>query len=201
MFMTGSGQTTVHTNTRSCMKGKEGDGLNVAWRKARNKGSDEYTHYGMKEWHDADHWDLREQIHFGRVYGRRSAFGNLFVKDYVFFELVENKKGDGLKYTYKLRAWENTGAGGTKLIADGNKYCNMMGHEGGHMDYVWTWSWGKMHSTLSPLVKAYGMCSVLTRPSIPQRRKDHHQGPRVLLGPRDSHVDAAREHAPPRPAP
>lgn len=146
MYMKRTGQTTVYTNTRSCMKGKEGDGLNVAWRKAKNKGSDKYTHYGMIDFLTRDDRNAIDQVHFGQVYGRRTAFGNLFVKDYVFFEMEENGKGDDLKYTYKLHAWENTGAGGTKLIADGNKYCNMMGHEGGHMDYVWTWSWGKMHS-------------------------------------------------------
>lgn len=143
--MRGSGQTTIYTNTRSCKKGQEGDGLNVAWRKAANKGSDKYVHFGMEEWHDADNWDLRERIHLARIYGRRTAFGGLAVRDYVFMESIDNPD-DGLKYKINMRAWSNTGAGGTKLIADGNKYCNMMGHEGHQMDYVWTWSWGKMHS-------------------------------------------------------
>ena len=30
------------------------------------------------------------------------------------------------------------------VVADGNKYCNMMGHNNNRMDYVWTWSYGKM---------------------------------------------------------
>lgn len=44
------------------------------------------------------------------------------------------KKGD--KHTFKMRVWKNEGSGSTKLKADGNKYCNMMGHKNGMMDYV-----------------------------------------------------------------
>ncbi|KAL4861058.1 hypothetical protein BDV12DRAFT_204408 [Aspergillus spectabilis] len=43
-----------------------------------------------------------------------------------------------------MRVWKNSGAGATKIKADGNRYCNMLGHENGMMDYVWILSKGDM---------------------------------------------------------
>lgn len=164
------GQVFTHTNTRSCKKGRHGDGLNVAWRQATGaNGEDDkdsatgqlYTHYGMDEFHDItekDRKDLTDRIFFARVYGTKPAFGNFGVQDYVFMENVE----DGDNWTFKMRVWKNTGAGGSKVIADGNKYGNMQAHEDGRMDYVWTWSHGKMHSE-SSLYRSAMLTVLLTR--------------------------------------
>ncbi|SPN96486.1 uncharacterized protein DNG_00014 [Cephalotrichum gorgonifer] len=138
-----AGMTTTYTNARSCQAGKEGDGLNVAWRQGFQNGKTSGpTHGGMGLWRvDHEYNDLRSRIFFARIYGTKPAFGNLGVQDYVF--VVPEQINDKIKF--KLWVWKNTGSGGTKLIADGNKYCNMMGHSSGAMDYVWTWSDGRMH--------------------------------------------------------
>lgn len=141
MWMDTAGQTTTHTNSRSCQTGRDGDGLNVAWRQGYWQGqSSGPTHGGMGEF-QKDGEDLRNRIHFARVYGTKPAFGNYGVQDYVFMESVKEAED---KYIFKVRVWKNTGSGSTKLVADGNKYCNMMGHEDGREDYVWTWSTGDM---------------------------------------------------------
>lgn len=79
---------------------------------------------------------------FARIYGTRNPYGNYGLQDDVFIEKV--KEGEN-KYKFNVRVWKNTGGGGSKDKADGNKYGNMMGHEDGRMDYVWTSSEGKMH--------------------------------------------------------
>lgn len=139
------GKTFTQTNTRSCQKGSEGDGLNVAWRQAKGKGGADATHPGMEEFYDRDDdkYDPNERVHFARIYGTKPAFGNLGVQDYVFIQ--REGKDDDKEFKFKVRIWKNTGQGGTKVLADGNKYCNMAGHDDGRMDYVWTWSTGKMH--------------------------------------------------------
>ena len=43
-----------------------------------------------------------------------------------------------------MRVWKNVGRGSAKLKADGVKYCNMLGHADGRMDYVWTMSKAEM---------------------------------------------------------
>lgn len=119
-------------------------GLNVAWRKGNKKGrSDGLTYMGMKKWQDYDgESDLRSRIHFARIYGTKPAFGNFGVQDYVYLQHEEIPKSE--KYKFKMRVWKNLGNGGTKVIMDGNKYCNMVGRASGAMDYVWTWSFGRM---------------------------------------------------------
>ena len=102
----------------------------------------------MEEFHtltEEDRKDLTDRIFFARIYGTKPAFGNFGVQDYVFIENVE----DGDNWKFNVRVWKNTGSGGTKVLADGNKYGNMQAHEDGRMDYVWTWSHGKMHSKSS----------------------------------------------------
>lgn len=141
MWLSKAGQTTTHTNSRSCLAGELGDGLNVAWRQGFATGeSSGPTHDGVGDFQEDDE-DLRQRIHFARVYGTKPAFGNLGVQDYVFIERVQEAED---QFTFKVRVWKNTGSGSTKLVADGNKYCNMMGHEDGREDYVWTWSTGAM---------------------------------------------------------
>jgi hypothetical protein len=137
-----TGATTTFTNSRSCRKGKEGDGLNVAWRQGffKNEGTGP-THKGLPGSITSDEKDLRKRIHFARVYGGSSSFGNLSLKDYVFLEHTKLSNG---KHRFQMRVWRNSGGGGSKLKIDGNKYCNMAGHQDGRSDYVWTWSNGKM---------------------------------------------------------
>lgn len=142
MWLGRQGQTTTWTNARSCKVGREGDGLNVAWRQAfagnANSGP---THAGMADFNGGTTMNIRGEVHFARVFGTKEPFGNFGLQDYVYME--HSEKGD--KHLFKMNVWKNKGAGGTKLEADGNKYCNMIGHGDGREDYVWTWSTGKMH--------------------------------------------------------
>lgn len=138
MWLDDIGQTFTYTNSRSCQKGKEGDGLNVAWRQGFMKGATSGpTHQGMTAFGDEG---LRKRIHFARIFGEPQDFGLLGRQDYVFMEHV---KEDG-NHRFNMRVWKNTGSGSTKLRADGNAYCNMLGHDNGMMDYVWMLSKGKM---------------------------------------------------------
>ncbi|KAI1841397.1 hypothetical protein JX266_012408 [Neoarthrinium moseri] len=117
LWVRDDGQTTIWTNARSCASGRDGDGLNVAWRQGFLKGvSSGPTHNGMGSFASTG---LRNRIHFARIFGRRET-------------------------QVQCPRLENIGRGGTKLKADGVKYCNMMGHPNGNEDYVWTWSTGKM---------------------------------------------------------
>src|SRR5687768_18253797 len=117
MWLDVSGKVITWTNTRSCAQGKEGDGLNVAWRQGFHAGeSSGATHYGMWEWRaDHEYDDLRSRIFFARIFGTKPAFGNLGVQDYVF---VTPEKINDDKYRFKLWVFKNKGAGGTKVIAD-----------------------------------------------------------------------------------
>ncbi|RDW68818.1 putative esterase [Aspergillus mulundensis] len=128
------GQTTTYTNARSCQKGEEGDGLNIVWRQGYRKGaSSGPTHSGMGGFGSSG---LRHRVHFARVYGEPQDFGLLGRLDYIFIE----KAGS----SFNMHVWKNIGAGGTKIKADGNRYCNMMGHSDGRMDYIWILSKGDM---------------------------------------------------------
>ncbi|KFY97907.1 hypothetical protein V498_01794 [Pseudogymnoascus sp. VKM F-4517 (FW-2822)] len=143
MWMREDGLTKTFTAARSCKKGQEGDGLNVAWRQAFHKGhtaGQQWTHVGMTDFQTDDEINLRDRIHFARIYGTPSAFGNLGRQGYVFMQHDEH---DG-KQRFQMRVWKNLGEGGTKLLADGDKYCNMVGHDNGMEDYVWTLSTGQM---------------------------------------------------------
>ncbi|KAJ5817786.1 hypothetical protein N7447_007794 [Penicillium robsamsonii] len=135
------GATTTYTNSRSCAKGKEGDGLNVVWRQGFQKGQTSGpTHSGMGGISESS---LREQIHFARIYGERQDFGLLGRQDYVFVERGEFVD-ENLGFSWDFHVWKNVGSGATKIKADGNRYCNMMGHDDGRMDYVWILSKGDM---------------------------------------------------------
>jgi hypothetical protein len=50
----------------------------------------------------------------------------------------------GNDHRFEMRVWKNLGKGGTKIRIDGNKYCNMMGHDDGSVDYVWAYQGGEM---------------------------------------------------------
>ncbi|KAF4905173.1 hypothetical protein CGCVW01_v012945 [Colletotrichum viniferum] len=130
------GRTYTWTNSRSCRKGYVGDGLNFAWRQAFYKGaSSGPTHMGMGG------TNLRTRIHFARIYGQSSVFGNLPLQDYVYLEHIKLAED---KHRFRMRVWKNIGEGSSKIVADGNKYCNMVGHRDGRANYVWTQSTGEM---------------------------------------------------------
>ncbi|KAL2064102.1 hypothetical protein VTL71DRAFT_4596 [Oculimacula yallundae] len=134
LWVSETGATTTWTNSRSCAKGRDGDGLNVAWRQGFwNGASSGPTHAGPGA-------TGRDRIHFARIYGEAS-FGLLPKADYVYLQMT--KQTDG-RFKFDMKVWKNTGSGSTKLKADGNKYCNMHGHSDGRQDYVWTLSSGKM---------------------------------------------------------
>ncbi|KAF5635566.1 integrin alpha n-terminal [Fusarium sp. NRRL 25303] len=134
LWVNETGATTTWTNSRSCKKGKPGDGLNVAWRQGFWKGvSSGPTHAGVGATN-------RSRIQFARIYGE-AGFGLLPKADYVYLQSTKQPNG---KFKFDMRVWKNTGGGSTKLKADGNKYCNMHGHADGRQDYVWTRSSGKM---------------------------------------------------------
>lgn len=134
-----TGVVNTYINSRSCKKGVEGDGLNVAWYYGSLRGEGPATHLGVKDLADGD-TSLRKRIHFARIYGTQTAFGNKYRQDYVY---LKHSKVDG-KHRFEMYAWKSLGTGGTKLKMDGNKYCNMMGHEDGSVDYVWAYQGGTM---------------------------------------------------------
>lgn len=140
------GSTGTDTNSRSCKKGEEGNGLFVAWRDAVLRDGEAYiTHRGVQDFVDGDTSDPNDapgpdKFHFARIYGEASAYGNLPLQDYIW---MKHSKKNG-KHRFEMHVWKNKGQGGTKIRVDGNKYCNMMGHEDGRADYVWTFQGGKM---------------------------------------------------------
>ncbi|KAG2421959.1 hypothetical protein HFD88_005935 [Aspergillus terreus] len=141
MWVDDDGATTTYTNSRSCIKGESGDGLNVVWRQGfyqdANSGP---SHPGMGVIFGTS--GLRDQVYFARLYGEVADFGELGRQDYVFI-----KKDTSDKYfgpLYYVHVWKSKGAGGAKIKADGDRYCNMMGHDNGMMDYIWIHSTGHM---------------------------------------------------------
>lgn len=139
LWVSDVGEVETWTGSRTCQSGKIGDGLKVDWRQGFSKGqSSGYTHAGVGGLNPQG--DIRTRILFGRVWGVPQDFGNFGRKDYVY---LEHSEADGT-HSFKMRAWKSSGFGGTKVKADGDKYCNMLGHEDGSEDYVWTWSTGKM---------------------------------------------------------
>ncbi|KAL6229273.1 SGNH hydrolase-type esterase domain-containing protein [Aspergillus navahoensis] len=137
LWVDDDGATTTYTNSRSCKRGKEGDGLNIAWRQGFRKGaSSGPTHPGLEGQKDP----VRGNIHFARVWGSAQDFGLESRKDYVWIKPIAVLQ----TYYYEFWAFKNVGSGATKIKADGNRYCNMMGHDDGRMDYVWILSKGDM---------------------------------------------------------
>ncbi|KAF5515413.1 hypothetical protein CGCS363_v000144 [Colletotrichum siamense] len=119
------------------IKGYVGDGLNVAWRQTFYKSaSSDPTHMGIG---GTNH---RTRIHFARINGQSSVFGNLPLQGYVY---LEHTKLAGDQHRFEMRVWKNISGGGSKIVADGNKYCNMVGHRDGRVDYVWTQSTREMN--------------------------------------------------------
>ncbi|KFA66600.1 hypothetical protein S40285_08276 [Stachybotrys chlorohalonatus IBT 40285] len=141
IYMRGDGRTTTYTNARSCKKGRDGDDLHVAWRQTFLSGASSGSSHGGIGYLQTQAEDWRSKIHFARVYGTKPAFGNLGVQDYVY---IKSEKVADNSYKVTVNVWKNLGSGGTKLEADGNKYCNMHGCHNGRSDYVWVYSDGRM---------------------------------------------------------
>ncbi|GES66464.1 esterase [Aspergillus terreus] len=141
MWVDDDGATTTYTNSRSCIKGESGDGLNVVWRQGfyqdANSGP---SHPGMGGIFGTS--GLRDQVYFARIYGEVADFGELGRQDYVFIK--KDTSDENLGPMYYVYVWKSKGAGGAKIKADGDRYCNMMGHDNGMMDYVWIHSTGHM---------------------------------------------------------
>ncbi|QKX57197.1 uncharacterized protein TRUGW13939_04305 [Talaromyces rugulosus] len=138
------GATTTYTNSRSCTKGHDGSGLDIVWRQGFHRGvSSGPTHPGMGEFGSTG---LRDNVYFARIHGEPAAFGLLGLQDYVFIQKDTSDKDLGPMYF--MHVWKNTGGGGGggggEIKADGDRYCNMMGHENGMADYVWIHSTGHM---------------------------------------------------------
>ncbi|KAJ5081566.1 hypothetical protein NUU61_009830 [Penicillium alfredii] len=158
LWLDDEGETTTWTNSRSCNKTDEGDNFNIIWRRGYQDGQDSGpTHNGVGE-KDGE----RSEVHFARVYGEPQNFGLLGRQDYVWIENTD----DGVS----VHVWKSKGYGAAKIkgtsdmdmylskqpgafladflsvycSADGNRYCNMMGHTNGLMDYVWIRSRGEM---------------------------------------------------------
>jgi hypothetical protein len=127
------GETYFWTNARSCQSGELGNGLNVAWRQAFYKGDTEQngpTMRGTEDFITPTETYHRDRIFFARIFGEPQEFGLLGRQDYTFMQ--HTKLPDG-SHQFDMNVWKNIGWGGTKLAADGNKYCNMMGHSNGAM--------------------------------------------------------------------
>jgi hypothetical protein len=132
------GATTTWTNARSCARGVPGDGLNVAWRQAftgdANSGPTHAGGFGS---------GARERIHFARIFGEPMAPGLLGRLDYVVMQHVPEGTN---QHRFNIQVYKNVGSGGTRVRADGVKYCDMRGT--GREDYIWTSPTGEM--TLYP---------------------------------------------------
>ncbi|PKK43057.1 hypothetical protein CI102_13335 [Trichoderma harzianum] len=133
MWMDDTGKTWTYTNNRACSKGT----LEPLWRAGSNKELGEGpTHAGMGKNVG------RSAIHFANVFNEPESIGLYGRGDYIWMREFQSVS-QGQSY-YLVNVWKNTGSGATKLKADGDKYCNMMGHSPHAMDYVWVHSTGWM---------------------------------------------------------
>ncbi|KAK4230039.1 hypothetical protein QBC38DRAFT_62431 [Podospora fimiseda] len=126
-----SGEVHTYTNSRSCLRGELGDGLNIEWRAATTNP----IHSGMNV------PGIRDRINFARIFSDASDIGLQRRLDYVFLDHTTLSNG---KHQFAVKVFRNTGSGATKIKADGNKYCNMKGWTNGRSDYVWTYNNGRM---------------------------------------------------------
>jgi hypothetical protein len=112
LWVDDDGATITYTNSRSCIKGQEGDGLNILWRQGFHKGqSSGPTHSGMSDFASSG---LRDHVHFARVFGEPQDFGLLGRQDYVFFnKRMPADDSDGP--LYEMHVWKNVGYGAAKI--------------------------------------------------------------------------------------
>jgi hypothetical protein len=76
------GATTTWTNTRSCKVGRDGDGLNVAWRQGFYKGALSGPIYaGVESYITDTEKYLCDRILFGRIFSQLQDFGLLGRQD------------------------------------------------------------------------------------------------------------------------
>ncbi|KAK8075936.1 hypothetical protein PG994_003208 [Apiospora phragmitis] len=93
---------------------------------------------------------LRNRIHFGRIVNGGGRLDSIGVRPLL---VMEHERLENGNHRFRMRVWKSTGGGATQLevnhgTADGDKYCNMIGHSDGRMDYVWALFTGQM--TLYP---------------------------------------------------
>ncbi|KAH7325665.1 hypothetical protein B0I35DRAFT_347595, partial [Stachybotrys elegans] len=170
MWVGDEGRVHTWTNTRAC-----GSGRLANWVE-HDLGHNTPTHRGMG---DIQSTGVRERIHFARVYGEPQDYGLLGRQDYVFLQHEELSNG---KHRFRMNVWKNVGAGSTKVKMDGNKYCNMMGHDNKRMDYVWVLSKGEMtiypnaglRSVSDDGPSFWGPSEVIWRPPRDMDRRDLH---------------------------
>ncbi|KAM0542975.1 hypothetical protein ACHAPJ_012532 [Fusarium lateritium] len=131
MWVDDTGKTWTYLNNRKCSKNT----LKPQWRPATGDNLSGLTHAGMGEEVG------RNFIQFARVYGDPQDFGLEGRLDYIWVKKGTRQIPSG-QQRWSLEVWKNEGSGATKLKADGSRYCNMMGHKNGAMDYVWVHSTG-----------------------------------------------------------
>lgn len=131
--MDNTGKAWTYLNNRKCTKGT----LKPQWRPATGDDFTGLTHGGMGEEID------RSDIHIIKVFGEPEAFGLDGRRDYVWVKEAGRQSTTGYS-RFQFLTWKNEGSGATKLKGDGSRYCNMMGHSNGAMDYVWIHSTGYM---------------------------------------------------------
>ena len=49
----------------------------------------------------------REQVHFARIFAKQGASRGM--RDYVYFEAEDQKKGDDGEWKFWIRVWKNDG--------------------------------------------------------------------------------------------
>ncbi|KAJ5005383.1 hypothetical protein K4K48_007369 [Colletotrichum sp. SAR 10_66] len=119
LWVDNDGVTYTWTSARSSASGKLGDGVNVAWRQGFNgDATSGPTHMGVANFGKKD-TNIRSRIHFGRIFGESQAFSLLGQQDYIYMEHSNTTDG---KHKFDVHVWKNMARGGTKLLADGNKY-------------------------------------------------------------------------------
>lgn len=158
MLIDETGKTWTYTNNRGCKSGT----LEPLWRAGSNTDGSDYTHGGMGQTVASD------SIRFAKVFGEPEAFSLGGRADYIWIEDTgPSEKVDPGLHVYHIHVWQNEGRGATRLkgdiyfllpenspcfskltcyilSADGDRYCNMLGHSNGAMDYVWVHSSGYM---------------------------------------------------------
>ncbi|KAK3070207.1 hypothetical protein LTR53_010855 [Teratosphaeriaceae sp. CCFEE 6253] len=110
-----TGKTRIFTNSRGRFLG-----LEPCWQEATT------AHAGLGI------ANARAETKFGRIYNRKGHG-----PEYIHIE-----SSTVITTFYQFHVWQNNGAGGTKMKADGNRYCDMTGK--GRDDLLWIWSTGRV---------------------------------------------------------
>lgn len=103
------GSTSIYTNTRGRY-----DGLSPLWKKATR------SHAGIGQ------SNAREKIRFPKLFVPEPGQDGGSHSDYVRIRVEKDGAGSEL-YSHYFDVWQNEGTGGTRMKADGNRYCDMTG--------------------------------------------------------------------------